>query len=546
MNTADLIVAALENEGVEYVFGIPGEENLHLVQALADSEQIEFILTRHEQAAAFMAEMVGRLTGRAGVCLATLGPGAINLLLGVADAQLDSHPMVAISAQASLDRQHKESHQVVDLVALFDPVVKWGQMLLVPGAAAEMVRKAFKEAESERQGATALIVPEDLAAVEVEGAPLRVNRPRPTAPSISQVARAVEVIDAARAPIVLAGAGVSREGASLELVRMAERLNVPVATTFLGKGVMPDDHPNALGTIGFMMRDYTNFGFEEADCVIAVGYDPVEYPPARWNPEGDNAIVHVHRSTAEVDVNYQLSVGLQGDLGKTLDALGEAGRRRDPMPCSNTPARRLLAEELASGASDDRFPLAPARIVSDIRAAMGREDILLCDTGALKMWLARLYPTYAPETCMISNGLATMAFTLPGAIAAKMLRPERKVMATMGDGAFMMNSQEIETAVRHGIDITVLIWEDGGFGLIGWKQELEMKRKSHVGFSNPDFVRYAEAYGAAGHAVESADQLLPTLRQALDEPGLSVVACPVDYSANAELTAKLGAVTAAL
>jgi acetolactate synthase-1/2/3 large subunit len=546
VNTADLIVAALENEGVEYVFGIPGEENLHLIHALSNSEQIEFILTRHEQAAAFMAEMVGRLTGRAGVCLATLGPGAINLLLGVADAQLDSHPMVAISAQASLDRQHKESHQVVDLVAMFDPIVKWGEMLMVPGAAAEMVRKAFKEAESERQGATALIVPEDIAGVEVEGRPLRVNRPRPTAPSISQVARAVEVIDDARAPIVLAGAGVSREGASLELVRMAERLNLPVATTFLGKGVMPDDHPNALGTIGFMMRDYTNFGFEESDCVIAVGYDPVEYPPARWNPSEDKAIVHVHRSTAEVDVGYQLSVGLQGDLGKNLDALGEAGRRRDPMPCSNTPARRLLAEELESGASDDRFPLAPARIVSDIRSAMGREDILLCDTGALKMWLARLYPTYAPETCMISNGLATMAFTLPGAIAAKMLRPERKVMATMGDGAFMMNSQEIETAVRHGIDITILIWEDGGFGLIGWKQELEMKRQAHVGFSNPDFVRYAEAYGAVGHAVTSADQLLPMLRTALDEPAVSVVTCPVDYSANAELTAKLGALTAAL
>lgn len=546
MNTAELIVAALENEGVEYVFGIPGEENLHLIHALADSGQIEFILTRHEQAAAFMAEMVGRLTGRAGVCLATLGPGAINLLLGVADAQLDSHPMVAISAQASLDRQHKESHQVVDLVALFDPVVKWGHMLMVPGAAAEMVRKAFKEAESERQGATALIVPEDLAAVEVEGEPLRVNRPRPTAPSISQIARAVEVIDAARAPIVLAGAGVSREGAPRELVRMADRLNLPVATTFLGKGVMPDDHPNALGTIGFMMRDYTNFGFEEADCVIAVGYDPVEYPPVRWNPGGDKAIVHVHRSTAEVDVSYQLSVGLQGDLGKSLDALGEAGRRRDPMPCSNTAARHLLAEELSGGAADDRFPVAPARIVSDIRSAMGREDILLCDTGALKMWLARLYPTYAPETCMISNGLATMAFTLPGAIAAKMLCPERKVMATMGDGAFLMNSQEIETAVRHGIDMTILIWEDGGFGLIGWKQELEMSRQSHVGFSNPDFVRYAEAYGATGHSVQSADQLLPALRQALAEPSVSVVTCPVDYSANAELTAKLGAVDAAL
>ncbi|HTG48405.1 MAG TPA: acetolactate synthase large subunit [Actinomycetota bacterium] len=536
---AQLLVSCLENEGVRIVFGLPGEENLHLIDALASSS-IRFVTTRDERGAAFMADIAGALTGRAGVCLATLGPGAINLLLGVADAQLDSHPLVAITAQAGLDRLYKESHQVVDLVSLFRPVTKWGDMVTLSGAAPEMVRKAFKQAETERPGATFLILPEDVAERRTDGEPLPVNVPRDAAPSEDQVHRAIHVLAEARHPVVLAGAGVARDGAMEALVRCSERLNLPVATTFLGKGVFPDDHPNALGTIGFMVKDYANFGFDEADVVVAVGYDLVEYAPSRWNPARDKRIIHVHRTVAEVDAHYTLAVGLQGSIAETLDQIS-ASTEIHPVQGRIPPVKRLVQEELERGAADDAFPLAPARIVADVREAMGRTDITLCDTGAAKMWMARLYPTYAPNTCVISNGLATMAFSLPGAIAAKLAFPDRKVLAVMGDGAFLMSAAEIETAVRERVPFVILVWVDGGYGLIGWKQDLHFGRREAVSFGNPDFVRFAESFGARGHAIASAGELLPTLRKALDDDVVSVIACPVDYAENARLVERLGA-----
>ena len=539
MNVAQLVVACLENEGVEFVFGLPGEENLHVIDALADSS-IRFITTRDERGAAFMADTYGALTGTAGVCLATLGPGAINLLLGVANAQLDSHPLVAIAAQASLDRLYKESHQVVDLVSLFRPVTKWGDMIILRGTAPEMIRKAFKQAETERPGATFVILPEDVAELEAEGEPLQVDVPRDPAPSEDQVHRAIHVLAEARHPVVLAGAGVARDGAMDALARFSERLNIPVATTFLGKGVYPDDHPNALGTIGFMVKDYANFGFDRADVVVAVGYDLVEYAPSRWNPLRDKRIVHVHRTVAEVDAHYALAVGLQGSIGQTLDRIA-ASTDIHPVSGEVPPVKRLLHEELARGAADESYPLAPARIVADIREAMGREDITLCDTGAAKMWMARLYPTYAPNTCVISNGLATMAFSLPGGIAAKLAFPEREVLAAMGDGAFLMSAAEIETAVRERVPVVILVWVDGGYGLVGWKQDIHFGRRAAVSFGNPDFVRFAESFGARGYAIQSAGELLPTLRKALDDDTVSVIACPVDYSENARLVERLGA-----
>jgi acetolactate synthase I/II/III large subunit len=535
------VVECLRNEGVEYVFGLPGEENIHMIDALADSS-IRFITTRDERGAAFMADTYGAITGKAGVCLATLGPGAINLMLGIANAQLDSHPLVAIVAQAGLDRIYKESHQFVDLVSMFRPITKWGDMVTVRAAAPEMVRKAFKQAQTERPGATFIVLPEDVAELEAEGEPLTVNVPVDPAPSEAQVVRAAHVLEQARDPVVLAGPGVARDGAAEALIRFSERLGLPVATTFLGKGVFPDDHPNALGTIGFMVKDYANFGFDRADAVVAVGYDLVEYSPSRWNPLRDKEIVHVHRTVAEVDAHYTLAVGLQASIGDSLDAIAAATERREPRSQAGR-ARTLVRGELDRGAGDDAFPLKPQRIVSDIRAAMGPEDIVLADTGAVKMWMARLYPTYRATTCIVSNGLATMAFALPGAFAAKLVDPGRRVLATMGDGAFLMSAAEIETAVREGVHITILVWVDGGYGLIRWKEELTLGRTAAVSFGNPDFVRFAESFGARGYAIGAAEELLPTLRRALDDRAVSVIACPVDYAENAKLVEALGALT---
>ncbi|HWE55283.1 MAG TPA: acetolactate synthase large subunit [Acidimicrobiales bacterium] len=541
MNAAELMVACLEQEGVTCMFGIPGEENIRFTDAVVRSS-IRYVLVRHEQAASFMAEIYGRLTGRAGVCSATLGPGAINLLLGVADATTNSTPMVAVSAQVGLDRIYKESHQGVDLVAMFDPVTKWAAMVPEPGAVPEMVRKAFKLAQTERPGAVYLAVPEDVEAAEAPSglSPLRLNIPRPDEPSPGQISRAAAALDAARHPVVLAGHGAARAGAADALARFSESLGLPVATTFHGKGVFPDDHPNALGAVGFMRHDYANFGFDAADVIVAVGYELQEFDPVRINPEGDKTIVHLSRFPAEVDDHYDVEVGVQADLSRTLDALAGATDRRFPVSPVGARIRNLLADELARGGADDSFPLKPQRVVADTRSAMGRGDIVLADTGAVKMWMARLYPTYEPNTCLISNGLSTMAFAVPGAIGAKLARPEAKVLAAVGDGAFLMNSQELETAVRERVPMTVLVWQDDAYGLIGWKMQMEIGREVAVRFGNPDLVAYAESFGARGFAVRAASDLKPALDEALAYDGVSVIACPVDYDENLRLIQALG------
>jgi acetolactate synthase I/II/III large subunit len=541
---AQLIVQILEAEGVEYVFGIPGEENIGLIDALNDSG-IRYILTRHEQAASFMAEIYGRLTGKAGVCSATLGPGAINLLLGVADATTNSTPLLALSAQVGLDRIFKESHQVVDLVGMFRPVTKWSELVPGPAAVPEMFRRAFKTAQSERPGATYLAIPEDVEAAPVPAGavPLPINRVRAEEPSPAQVQRAAAVLAGAHAPILLAGHGAARDEAGAALLALAEQWGVPVATTFHGKGVFPDDHPNALGAVGFMRHDYANFGFDAADVIVAVGYELQEFDPVKVNPHRDKQIIHVHRFAAEVDDHYPVAVGIEGDISRSLAALGAAVPGPFPAGTGTSKIRQLLVDELERGSTDDRFPLVPQRVVADTRAALDREDIVLADTGAVKMWMARLYPTYAPNTCLISNGLSTMGFALPGALAAHLVHPDRKILASVGDGAFLMNSQEIETAVRENIPLTVLVWVDNSYGLIEWKMQLEMGRHSNVRFSNPDLVKYAESFGARGYEIHSADELLPTLREALDSNGVSIIACPVDYSENLRLTDRLGELT---
>ncbi|MEO6858192.1 MAG: acetolactate synthase large subunit [Solirubrobacteraceae bacterium] len=537
---ARLLVRCLENEGVGVVFGLPGEENIRFTRAL-DESSIRYLLTRDEQAAAFMAEMYGRVTGSAGVVSATLGPGAINLQLGVADANTNSTPLIAISGQVGHDRHYKESHQFVDLVSMFAPITKWSETVPGPHAIPEMVRKAFKVAETERPGAVYLAIPEDVDAADadIELGPLRRNVVRAEAPAPGQVARAAALLRGARSPIVLAGHGAARGRAQRALALFADSLSIPVATTFHGKGVIPDDHPCAIGTIGFIHRDYVNLGFDEADLIIAVGYELQELDPVRINPSADKKIMHIHRFPAEVDEHYQLDVGIEGDISASLDALAAAAGDYRPAHGPRAAASSLLHDELASGRVDDRYPLAPQRIVADTRAALGRDDIVLVDTGAVKMWMARLYPTYAPNTCLVSNGLSTMGFALPGALGVALAMPEAKILAVTGDGAFLMNSQEIETAVRERIPLTVLIWEDNGYGLIEWKMDLEVGGHSNVAFTNPDIVQYAASFGAHGYRITRANELLPTLREALSSDGVSLISCPVDYSENLALIQRL-------
>jgi acetolactate synthase-1/2/3 large subunit len=490
-----------------------------------------------------MAEMYGRITGRAAVVSTTLGPGAINMQLGVADATTNSTPMVAVSAQVGEDREYKESHQYVDLVSMFAPITRWADGVPTARAIPEMFRKAFKLAETERPAAVYLAVPEHVDADVADYsdlAPLPRNVVHAEEPAAGQVARAVDILRAARRPVLLAGHGAARNDATAALVRFSDQLAVPVSNTFHGKGVMPADHANSIGTMGFMRHDYVNFGFDNADVVIAVGYELQEFDPVQINPKTDKKIIHVHRFPAEVDMHYPVDVGIIGDISASLDALTDAlaGHRFDS--AATAPGCHLLAEEFTRGQQDSRFPLAPQRVVADTRAALGRSDVVLVDTGATKMWMARLYPTFERNTCLISNGLSAMSFALPGALGVKLARPQSKVLAVVGDGAFMMNSQEIETAVRERIPLVVLIWEDGGYGLIEWKMDLELGDHYYVKFGNPDVVSYAESFGAKGYRIHSADELLPTLKTALDDDGVSLISCPVDYSENLRLTERLG------
>ena len=537
MKAAELFVRCLENEGVEYIFGIPGEENLDMMDALLSS-RIQFISTRHEQGAAFMADVYGRLTGRAGVCMATLGPGATNLITGVADANMDHAPLVAIAGQADTHRLHKESHQVLDLEELFRSFTKYSSRLLAPDIIPEVTRKAFKVAQTEKTGACFIEFPENIAKMTVDDVPLAVKHSSMPEPPAERVVRAAELISAAREPIILAGNGVVRAGAWENLAAFAERLQIPVANTFMAKGVVPFRHPMALGSAGLQSQDYINFGFEHADVIICVGYDLVEYHPYLWHPTRDRTLIHIDSSPAEVDAHYGISVGVVGDIKHALDRIAEQSTPHDGHRMRSL--REALIEEMNQHRDDAECPVKPQKIIWDLRTAMDLEDIVICDVGAHKMWMARMFRCEYPNTCLISNGFASMGIAVPGAIAAKLACPERKVVAVTGDGGFLMNVQEIETACRLKISMVVLIWNDAAYGLIEWKQMNQFGRTSHVKFNNPDFIQLAQSFGAKGYRIEQADQLLPTLRQALNDDVVSIIDCPVDYSENLRLTEKLG------
>jgi len=538
VRAAELFVRCLENEGVEFLFGIPGEENLDIMDALRDSS-IRFITTRHEQAAAFMADVYGRLTGRAGVCLATLGPGATNLVTGVADANMDHAPVVAISGQAATTRMHKESHQHLDLVNLFRPISKYCTQVILPETVPEVVRKAFKQARAERPGVSFIDLPENVAKMEVDGKePLRVQSPAPPVPAPRKIQEAADLIANADYPLILAGNGVIRARACEKLVAFAERHKIPVATTFMAKGVIPSSHPLCLGTIGLQSRDYVNCGFDRADVILCVGYDMVEYHPHPWNPGKNHQIINVNPCPAEVDEHYIVATGVIGDIGAALEGIGALLTPREQSPSENL--HRMIVEELNAHADDASFPMKPAKIVWDLRQVLSPESIAISDVGAHKIWMARMYRAERPNTCIISNGFAAMGIAVPGAIAAKLAYPEKTIVAVTGDAGFMMNSQEIETALRIGTPMVILIWNDDGYGLIKWHQQRRFGYESNVAFNNPDFVKYAESFGAKGYRVEAADELIPTLKQAIEDDTVVVIDCPVDYSENMKLTEQLG------
>jgi acetolactate synthase-1/2/3 large subunit len=537
MKAADLIVQCLENEQVRYVFGLPGEEILDILDSFLDS-RITFVPTRHEQGAAFMADAYGRLTGHPGVCLSTLGPGATNLATGVADANLDRAPLVAITGQAGRDRIHKESHQRVDIVEHLRPLTKWNTRIETAAVIPEVIRKAFKLAESEKPGACHIEVPEDIAREAIDGTPLSTERARRPSPDRQALETAARLIETASFPLIFAGNGVIRGRASDELRRFARAHGIPVAHTFMAKGSMPYDDDLCLLSVGLQARDYISCGFDKADLIIAVGYDPVEYAPKFWNPDRKKSIVHIDFTPAEVDSFYQPAVEVVADVREAIELLGGLVKgQKDPTPYHTL--RRYILAELAEGADDDTFPLKPQRILRDLRASMGREDILISDVGTHKLWIARTFPAYEPNTVLISNGYAAMGFALPAAIAAKLVHPERKVVAVSGDGGFLMNCQELETACRLGLPIVNVIFRDGGYNLIQWKQQTHLGRESGVKFGNPDFVALAAAFGAKGYRVDSARALGPILAQALAHPGPSIVDVRVDYE-NARLTAGLG------
>jgi acetolactate synthase-1/2/3 large subunit len=537
MKTAELFIRCLENEGVEYIFGIPGEENLALMDALLDSS-IRFVTTRHEQGAAFMADVYGRVTWRAGVCMSTLGPGATNLITGVADANMDHAPLVAIAGQADTNRLHKESHQVLDLQNIFAPISKYSSRVLTPNVVPEVIRKAFKLAQTEKTGACFIEFPENLAEMEIDSKPLRAQQPTMPEPADDRVAAAAELISQARHPIILAGNGVIRAKAWRQLADFATRLNIPVANTFMAKGVIPFKHPMALGSVGLQAHDYVNTGFDKADVILCVGYDLVEYHPRLWHPTCDRKIIHIDTAPAEVDTSYMVEVGVVGDIGHSL---AQIAQRASPQQGHTLrPLRAALIEDMDRHQNDLDFPLKPQKIIWDLRTAMDLEDIVVCDVGAHKLWMARMFRCEHPNTCIISNGFASMGIAVPGAIAARLAYPQRRVMAVTGDAGFMMNSQEIETAIRLNIPLTVLIWNDGAYGLIEWKQMVTYGRTSHVRFNNPDFVKYAESFGARGYRVNHASELMPIFKEALSNDKVNIIDCPVDYTENIRLTAKLG------
>lgn len=536
LNTAEMLVKCLEKEGVEYIFGIPGEENLALMEAIRRST-IRFITVRHEQGAAFMADVYGRLTGKAGVCVSTLGPGATNLVTGVADANEDGAPLVAITGQVSTERMHLTSHQYLDLCKMFAPITKRTKQIVRPDTVSEIVRIAFKYAESEKPGACHIDLPVDVAKMPVvpDSEPLAKQVPPAELAVFETIEKAAEIISAAQYPVILAGSSAVRSNAGEALTLFAEKLKIPVVHTMMAKGIIPFDSKYSLWTIGIPEADYGNKILAKSDLVIAVGYDIVEYAPSQWNNDRHRKIIHIDTRPAHINKLFQPTIEVVGDISDSLRRILEkAGRNTEPEFALEV--RRKMEEEDRSYENDASFPMKPQKILADIRKVLAPDDILVSDVGAHKVWIARQFHCYRPKTCIISNGFASMGIALPGAIAAKLVNPDKKVIAVTGDGGFMMNCQELETAVRIGTPFVTLIFNDGEYGLIKWKQLMQYGESCYVSFTNPDFVKLAESFGLKGYRITKAEALIPTLEEAFRQSVPSIIDCPVDYAENMKLT----------
>lgn len=545
MNVAQKLVECLAAEGVEYIFGIPGEENLEVIEAIAESP-IRFITTRHEQGAAFMADVYGRLTGKAGVCLATLGPGATNLITGVADANSDGAPLVAITGQVSSERMHITGHQYLDLAKLFEPITKRTKLVMRPDSITEIVRLAFKYAEGEGlMGATHIDLPVDVARMEVPDGlnPMSPQHSRPEYADLETIAQAAKLLARAKFPVMLVGADASRTRPDItnEIMDLAHTAHLPVVNTMMAKGIIRSDDPYAMGTIGIPQKDYQDLLLAQADLLLCVGYDIVELAPSRLDPLLDKTIIHVSTAAAHVNRSYPPALEVVGDMAETLRHLSQLTARIQEPDHAFALRDEMLLEHSAYE-TDGAYPMKPQRILNDIRKTMGKGDVLLSDVGAHKMWIARHYFCDEPNTCIISNGFASMGIALPGALAAKLLRNENRVLAVTGDGGFMMNCQELETARREHLPFVTLIFNDSAYGLIQWKQNDRFGHANMTAFTNPNFVKMAQSMGCKGYRVQSADDLRTILDDAFRQDVPAVIDCPVDYGENFLLTQRLKAI----
>lgn len=541
MKVSDLLVRCLAAEGVRHVFGVPGEEAEDLLFSFEGSD-ITFVPCRHEQGAAFIADVWGRLTSEAGVCLSTLGPGATNLMTAVADANLDKAPLVAITAQGGLDRLHHESHQRLDIIRMFGAITKWNGAVYDPHVLPEIIRNAFKLAEMEKPGATHIELAEDVARLNVPAAlqpltPRAVRRPGADRQAIEET---LSLLRKAEQPLIIAGNGVIRERASHQLERLANNHGVPVVATYMGKGAISDRSPQSLFSIGTGFKDYVHAAVEVADLVLAIGYDIAEYAPDRWNPAGDKTIVHIDVASAEIYGRYSAAVEVIGDINATLrilnDRLEEARLVLDRGWYA--PYRQRILDDIASYELKGP-PFTIPGVLGLIREALPDDGLLISDVGSHKVWIARNFPTYSPNACLISNGLAAMGIALPGGIAAALAQPGRAIIAAMGDGSFLMNSQELETAKRLGVGYTVVVFNDNDYGLISWQQDMSRGHCTGTHIGNPDFKAYAESFGIRAQRPQSVGELRAALGEAIDSRALRLIEIPVDTTVNRALIDKL-------
>ncbi len=540
MKVSDLIVKCLENEGVKYIFGVPGEENEDLLFSLEKSS-IKFIPTRLELGASFMADVYGRVTGKAGVCLSTLGPGATNLITGTADAHLDKAPLVAITGQASSDTMHKESHQNIDVVSMFRPITKWNTSIQNPNVVTEVVRKAFKLAEMEKPGATHFELPEDVAKMESHEKPIPPKRLRRAAPDYKAMNEAYELLKKSKIPLILAGNGAIRKLASKHLREWVKKTDIPVVHTFMGKGAVSDMEEHSLFAVGLQARDYVMRAFDKADLVITVGYDVAEYDPEFWNRNKDKKIIHIDFQQAEVYEYYQPDVEIVCDVSAALWELNKHDYNGDLKFDREwyKPIREKIRNDLDSYALKEGDDFTVPGVLNIIRELMNPGDLLLSDVGSHKLWVGRNYPVYEPNSVLISNGFASMGIALPGGIAAKLAKPEKQVVTVMGDGGFLMNSQEIETAKRIGVGYTIIVFNDNDYGLVSWKQYSHTKRTFGTGLTNPDFKKYAESFGIPAYAPKTLKDLKSDLKKAITGQELCLVEIPIQPGVNYELSEKL-------